>query len=67
MSQDSVCELLKKHKGQQFTTKQLSDLLGVSVGSVTANCNRMRKSNAIKFRYNKQSSYGRFYYWYEDD
>ena len=67
MSQDDVYTLLKKHKGQKFTTKQLSKRLGISTGSVTTNCNRLRRGNMIRFKYDTSVPHGRYHYWYIDD
>ena len=50
MGQEEVLKVLKKYKGQWFTTKQISQLMSSSTVS-TSLC-RLRKHHDIKFKRN---------------
>lgn len=73
MSQSSVINFLKKHKGKKFTLKQLSDKLKISYSSIGTSTLKIRKRQSsysfIKHEWiqgrnsNKQM---RLVYWYDD-
>ena len=44
MGQQEVFSFLKKNKGKWFTSKDIADLLSVSIGSVTNNLKKLRKT-----------------------
>jgi Mn-dependent DtxR family transcriptional regulator len=52
MGQQEVFSFLKTHKGKWFTSKDISGLLKVSLGSVTNNLKKLRKTEKgmIKFK-----------------
>ena len=50
MGQQEVYDFLCKHKGKWFTSRQISEKLGVSIGSVTMSLKKLRKTNLIKFK-----------------
>lgn len=50
MGQQEVYEFLKKNAGKWYTSREISDNLGVSIGSVTMNLKKLRKSKLITYR-----------------
>ncbi|MEM4397160.1 MAG: HTH domain-containing protein [Candidatus Woesearchaeota archaeon] len=52
MTQQEVFNFLKKNKGKWLTSKDISDKMNVSIGSVTNNLKKLRKteSRLIKFK-----------------
>jgi glycosyltransferase involved in cell wall biosynthesis len=44
MGQQEVFNFLKKHTGKWFTSKDISNMLDVSLGSVTNNLKKLRKT-----------------------
>jgi hypothetical protein len=50
MGQQEVYDFLLKHPDQWYTSKQISEQLIVSIGSVTMSLKKLRKTNIIKFR-----------------
>jgi len=50
MGQQEVYNLLKKHRTNWLSAKDIADKLRVSVGSVTVSLSKLRKTNLIYFR-----------------
>jgi Mn-dependent DtxR family transcriptional regulator len=50
MGQQEVYDYLKKHKHKWFTSKEIALGLAVSIGSVTNNLKKLRKTNSIKHK-----------------
>ena len=50
MGQQEVYDFLVKNKGKWFTSREISERLGVSIGSVTMSLKKLRKTNIIKYR-----------------
>jgi DNA-binding transcriptional regulator GbsR (MarR family) len=50
MGQQEVYDFLKKHKNTWFTSRDISEALGVSIGSVTMSLKKLRKTNIIKYK-----------------
>ncbi len=50
MGQQEVYDFLLRNKGSWFTSREISDKLGVSIGSVTMSLKKLRKTNIIKYR-----------------
>lgn len=50
MGQQEVYEFLKENTDTWFTSREISDNLGVSIGSVTMNLKKLRKSKLISYR-----------------
>ena len=50
MGQQEVYTLLKKNKSKWFLSKEISERLGASVGSVTNCLKKLRESKAISFK-----------------
>ena len=50
MGQQEVYDFLVKNPDQWYTSKQISEKLIVSIGSVTMSLKKLRKTNIIKFR-----------------
>ena len=61
MGQQEVYDFLCKHKGQWFTSRDISESLGVSIGSVTMSLKKLRKTNLIKYK----NTGKRNTYWYK--
>ncbi|PIN81407.1 hypothetical protein COV13_01145 [Candidatus Woesearchaeota archaeon CG10_big_fil_rev_8_21_14_0_10_32_9] len=50
MGQQEVYDFLCKNKNKWFTSKEISEALGVSIGSVTMSLKKLRKTNIIKYK-----------------
>jgi len=50
MGQQEVYDFLGRNKGQWFTSREISEKLLVSIGSVTMSLKKLRKTNIIKYR-----------------
>lgn len=50
MGQQEVYDFLRKNKNKWFTSRDISEALGVSIGSVTMSLKKLRKTNIIKFK-----------------
>lgn len=50
MGQQEVYEFLKNNPDTWFTSREISDNLNVSIGSVTMNLKKLRKSKLIGYR-----------------
>ena len=50
MGQQEVYNFLKASKGKWFTSKQISQNINVSIGSVTMSLKKLRKSQLVKYR-----------------
>jgi len=56
MGQQEVYNFLKKHRGREFTSKEIASGLKASVGSVTTCLKKLRDSSAVNFEYGKSNS-----------
>lgn len=50
MGQQEVYDFLCKNKNKWYTSKEISEALGVSIGSVTMSLKKLRKTNIIKYK-----------------
>lgn len=50
MGQQEVYDFLKKNKNKWFTSRDISEALNVSIGSVTMSLKKLRKTNIIKYK-----------------
>ncbi|MFA6073729.1 MAG: HTH domain-containing protein [Candidatus Woesearchaeota archaeon] len=50
MGQQEVYDFLCKNKNTWFTSKEISEALCVSIGSVTMSLKKLRKTNIIKYK-----------------
>ena len=50
MGQQEVYNFLRAHKGDWFTSKEISEKIKVSIGSVTMSLKKLRKSQLIKYK-----------------
>ena len=50
MGQQEVYNFLKDNKGKWYTSKQISENINVSIGSVTMSVKKLRKSQLVKYR-----------------
>ncbi|MFC1649037.1 winged helix-turn-helix transcriptional regulator [Nanoarchaeota archaeon] len=50
MGQQEVYDFLSNKKGKWFTSREISEELGVSIGSVTMSLKKLRKTNLIKYK-----------------
>lgn len=50
MGQWEVFGFLKENKGKWFTTRQICEQMGVSVGSVMGNVRKVREAGLIEFK-----------------
>jgi len=50
MGQQEVFDFLNNNKGKWFTSRDISEKLEVSIGSVTMSLKKLRKTNLIKFK-----------------
>jgi len=49
MGQQEVYDFLKKNPGKWFTSKEISEALDISIGSITACLKKLRRTDTIKF------------------
>jgi len=49
IGQQEVYDFLCKHRGEWFTSRDISERLGVSIGSVTMSLKKLRKTNLIAY------------------
>jgi len=49
MGQQEVYDFLKKNKRKWFTSKDISNALGISIGSITACLKKLRRTETIAF------------------
>ncbi|MBU0756856.1 MAG: winged helix-turn-helix domain-containing protein [Nanoarchaeota archaeon] len=57
MGQQEVYDFLKKNKKDWFTSKDIAERLDVSIGSVTNNLKKLRKSGSVKFKFDNNKYY----------
>jgi len=50
MGQQEVYDFLRKNKNRWFTSRDISEALDVSIGSVTMSLKKLRKTNIIKYK-----------------
>ena len=50
MGQQDIYDFLKKHPKRWYTSKELSQKLGISIGSVTMSLKKLRESKSVKFQ-----------------
>ncbi len=63
MGQQEVYDFLCKNKDKWFTSRDISQALNVSIGSVTMSLKKLRKTNLIKYK----NTGKRNTYWYRVD
>lgn len=63
MGQQEVYDFLCDNTGKWYTSRDISDELGVSIGSVTMSLKKLRKTNLIKYK----NTGKRNTYWYRVD
>ncbi|MEM3373745.1 MAG: HTH domain-containing protein [Candidatus Woesearchaeota archaeon] len=51
MGQQEVFNFLKKHNGKWLTSKEISEMMNVSIGSVTNNLKKLRKTEKRLIKY----------------
>lgn len=57
MGQQDIYDFLKKHPKKWFTSKELSEKLRISIGSVTMSLKKLRESNSIKYQTTKRNMF----------
>ena len=50
MGQQEIYDFLKQNRAKWFSSKDISGILGTSIGSVTNSLRRLRESNFLTFR-----------------
>ena len=50
MGQQEVYDFLSQNKGEWYTSRQISEHLGVSIGSITMSLKKLRKTNLIEYK-----------------
>ncbi len=50
IGQQEVYDFLTQHKGKWFTSRDISEQLRVSIGSVTMSLKKLRKTNLLKYK-----------------
>ena len=63
MGQQEVFSFLKENKGKWFTSKDISSMLKVSIGSVTNNLKKLRKTEKDKLKFKLVGN--KYYYMYK--
>lgn len=62
MGQQDIYDYLKKNPEAEFTSKELSAELGISIGSVTMSLKKLRESQSVNYRSTKRNMYR---YWFK--
>lgn len=57
MGQQDIYDFLKKNPAGWFTSKELSNKLGISIGSVTMSLKKLRESRSVKYQTTKRNMY----------
>jgi len=57
MGQQDIYDFLKKHSTKWFTSKELSQKLGISIGSVTMSLKKLRESRSVKYQTTKRNMF----------
>jgi len=57
MGQQDIYDFLKNHPKRWFTSKELSEKLKISIGSVTMSLKKLRESGSIKYQTTKRNMY----------
>ncbi len=50
MGQQEILEYLKKNRTKWFSTKELSEKLHISIGSITFSAKKLRKTRFVYFK-----------------
>ncbi len=65
MGQQDVYDFLKKNKGKWWTSKEITEKMKVSLGSVTNNLAKLRKDKFIIYKISKKRV-NRYLYMYKE-
>lgn len=57
LGQQDIYDFLKKHPKKWFTSKELSEKLGISIGSVTMSLKKLRESRSVKYKTTKRNMF----------
>ena len=57
MGQQDIYDFLKKNQTKWFTSKELSERLKISIGSVTMSLKKLRESKRVKFKQSKRNTF----------
>jgi len=57
MGQQDIYDFLKKHPARWYTSKELSEKLEISIGSVTMSLKKLRESKSVKFQTTKRNMF----------
>ena len=50
MGQQEIYDLLKENKTKWLNSKEITEILDISIGSVTNSLRKLRETGAVKFR-----------------
>jgi len=65
MGQQEVYDFLKRFENQWFTSKEIAQKLELSMGSVTSNLKKLRKSQSITFQLQSKNGKRNYIYCYK--
>ena len=65
MSQSTVFEFLEKNKPRKFTSKELSENLGIGLSTISLNLRRLRTRKDIEYHYIEEGMDRYYLYWVE--
>ena len=57
MGQQDIYDFLKKNPKKWFTSKELSQKLGISIGSVTMSLKKLRESKSVRYKTTKRNMF----------
>ncbi|HLC46845.1 MAG TPA: winged helix-turn-helix domain-containing protein [Candidatus Nanoarchaeia archaeon] len=57
MGQQDIYDYLKRHPRKWHTSKELSEKLGISIGSVTMSLKKLRESKSVRFKVTKRNMF----------
>ena len=50
MGQQDVYQFLREHPGEWFTSKQINESIGISIGAIAESLRKMRVNDEIEYR-----------------
>lgn len=56
MGQQEIYDFLKKHSKRWYTSKEISEALDLSIGSITSCLKKLRQTRSVNFRESKRKN-----------
>jgi hypothetical protein len=65
MGQQDICNFLKAHRDDWYSSEDISNGLNISIGSVTVCLKKLRENNEVQFKYTDNKHRNRKQYMYK--